>query len=284
MLSNSEVIKQSLALHLFFARIMKEHAFFLAIGFSIKDNGLIRQAKEFQKKFDQILIEIVSLSSGVVYSKVLESGEAITPFTLKAEMSSAYFTGVGINTNITEAEIGLRGSDDEVSNIILEQKIKELNNNTISLLMNFINFKDKVLLDMISSNIFTRNYPILLEHMIEEAKFYLDMVGNLQKSEDIVLDQQGYALKSFWNQVMEKHMIIIGVLLDPSEEQLIEDSKSLGGRSCETPIATREIRDFKTKITQGILECGIRSVMIPLLADHMLREVNHYLRILEDFR
>lgn len=31
---------------------------------------------------------------------------------------------------------------------------------------------------------------------------------------------------------------------------------------------------------EGILQCKIRSVILPLLADHVLREANHYIRLL----
>lgn len=45
---------------------------------------------------------------------------------------------------------------------------------------------------------------------------------------------------------------------------------------------TEQYRDFKAAGTKGITGCSIRSVILPLLADHVLREANHYLRILKD--
>ena len=62
-------------------------------------------------EFDKLLADAISLSNGVVSNDVLQSGEVITPFTLKAEMASAYFTGVKIPINFTKAEAGLMGSD-----------------------------------------------------------------------------------------------------------------------------------------------------------------------------
>jgi hypothetical protein len=47
--------------------------------------------------------------------------------------------------------------------------------------------------------------------------------------------------------------------------------------------ATKDIRDFKAQGTQGILECKIKSIILPLLGDHTLREANHYLRLLKMF-
>lgn len=44
---------------------------------------------------------------------------------------------------------------------------------------------------------------------------------------------------------------------------------------------TVKFRDFKAAGTEGIEKCKIRSVILPLLADHVLREANHYIRLLK---
>lgn len=44
---------------------------------------------------------------------------------------------------------------------------------------------------------------------------------------------------------------------------------------------TLKFRDFKAAGTEGISQCRIRSVILPLLADHVLREANHYIRLLK---
>ena len=45
---------------------------------------------------------------------------------------------------------------------------------------------------------------------------------------------------------------------------------------------TQKFRDFKQAGVEGIEICKIKSIILPLLADHVLREANHYLRLLED--
>jgi hypothetical protein len=47
--------------------------------------------------------------------------------------------------------------------------------------------------------------------------------------------------------------------------------------------STMEISKFKSQGTQGLVECKIKSIIIPLLGDHTLREANHYLRLLKIF-
>lgn len=45
-----------------------------------------------------------------------------------------------------------------------------------------------------------------------------------------------------------------------------------------------EIQKFKTAGTEGLIACKIKSIMTPLLGDHVLREANHYIRLLESFK
>ena len=53
---------------------------------------------------------------------------------------------------------------------------------------------------------------------------------------------------------------------------------TLTARTLQT---TKQYQEFKTAGTEGITGCEIRSIILPLLADHVIREANHYLRILE---
>jgi phosphoribosylaminoimidazole-succinocarboxamide synthase len=45
---------------------------------------------------------------------------------------------------------------------------------------------------------------------------------------------------------------------------------------------TLKYKEFKTAGTKGLSNCQIKSIILPLLADHVLREANHYLRVLKD--
>lgn len=303
MLSRIEFTRQSLGLHLFFLRIMKEHAFFLETAFTQKDAGFRQQASTLKCEFDKLLSETISLSSGMVSPEILKSGEVLTPFTLPAEKSSAHFTGADINTNLTKAEQGLRASKAKSCSAELEKRVSRLNRRIIGLVTNLIDFKTRVLSDVLSCRIFTRNYPSMLKHIIEEAEFYLTIIHKLQKCEEIISAQKAYAKQLFWNHIMEDHAKVIRGLLDPSEEQLIAGAESFVKEyhtltnqlkramekelpttliTKDTITVTEEIQDFKQQVTQGILECQIQSTIIPLLADHVLRETNHYLRILKE--
>lgn len=304
MLSSIDFIKQSIGLHLFFARIMKEHSFFLEAGFTPRDASFTQQADAFRREFDGILGEAISVSNGVVNPGVLQSGEVITPFTLNAEMATTYFTGVQIPTQLTQAEAGLSGGGMITVSPILEQYVSALNQRAINATAALIQFKSNILSNVTSCKMFTFNYPLLIIHIIREAELYLLQLRRLQNREQISLEREAYDLEFFWNRQMAEHAKFIRGLLDPTEDALISQANNFGNEfdqltaqakaaidtnaplskvTDESLKATENLRNFKAQGTQGILACKVKSIIIPLLGDHVLREANHYLRLLRMF-
>ena len=306
MISSSDFIRQSLELHLFFTRIMKEHSFFLEVGFTPKNSNYIDEADTFRMEFDRLLADVISISEGVVSNDVLQSGEAITPYTIAAEQASAYFTGVRIATNLTKAEAELAGySLSRYSNDILEEKVFIINNRAMELTRGLIRFKTRLLSDVLSCRVFTVNYPLLIDHIIREAKLYFTLVKRLQNREEINIERESYEQELFWNRIMAEHSKFVRGLLDPTEDELITTANNFGQQFDELTREAREamnqsmsiskvtddsyeatvaISKFKEQGTQGLLGCKIKSIIIPLLGDHILREANHYLRLLKIFK
>lgn len=304
MLSNAEFIRQSLELHLFFARIMKEHSFFLQVGFPQKNSNFILQADAFRKEFDNFLLEVIRLSQGIVSENVLHSGEIVTPYTLKAEQASSYFTGVDIPTSLTKAEMDLVENRWRMDKVNMEQSVFIINQKAMELIKALMHFKSVVISQVNSCTMVTTNYPSLLMHILEEAKHYLLDVQRLQMREEVTVHTEPIKEEDFWNDIMGEHAKFIRGMLDPSEEELIKIANNLANKFdalkkesssimdkvvattklLEDSIkATMEIIKFKQQGTEGILNCKIKSLIIPLLADHTLREANHYMRVLKSF-
>lgn len=299
-----EYVRQSLELHLFFARIMKEHSFFLQLGFTPRDINFTQRANEFRMEFDELLRDVVLLSDGVVSKEALKSGEVITPFTLDAEKLSEFYTGVDIPTDITRAEAKLEGGHKNKIDRSLVDKVSRINNRAIKLLPELIMFKARILDNMLQCKMFTVNYPLLIDHIMREARLYLDMVRTLQRQGSINIRRDALNQEAFWNRIMAEHSKFIRGLLDPTEEVLFNVANDFGKEfdklteealeaidynipfekvTKESLKATKAIRDFKAQATEGLLDCNIRSIIIPLLGDHTLREANHYLRLLKIF-
>ena len=91
---NDHYIAKSLELHLFFGRIMKEHALFLRAGFTPANAAFSNQAEIYKNEFEKLLCETVALSNGAVSPDVLNSGEVVTEFTALAEKQTECFTGI----------------------------------------------------------------------------------------------------------------------------------------------------------------------------------------------
>jgi hypothetical protein len=305
MRSDMEFVQHSLELHLFFARIMKEHSFFLQLGFTPRDANFTQQADSLRMSFDRFLADVVALSNGVVSRDVLLSGEVVTPYTKDAEMASTFYTGIRIPTEITQAEAGLAGSDRDTVNPVLVQRVQALNQRAMGLIGSLILFKESILTNVLSCQMFTVNYPLLIDHILREARLYLRMVQRIQNREVMIdLRREELEQEVFWNRIMAEHSKFIRGLLDPTENELFLTANAFGNEfdelieearaalemtipfetvTEESLAATRRIREFKAQGTQGLLECKIRSIIIPLLGDHTLREANHYLRLLRMF-
>lgn len=181
-----------------------------------------------------------------------------------------------------------------------KNNISRINRKALQLIEGLIEFKEDVLKKVCEGCLFTANYPLLIEHIKREAKMYCSIVKELEQR-GTISNQRMADIEIFWNQIMMEHALFIRGLLDPCEEELIckaheyaldykellEESKrkdcmvneDLQRRTYEKTV---EYRDFKDAGTVGITECKISSIIVPLLADHVLREANHYLRLLDE--
>ena len=78
---SQDYVIHSLEQHLFFARIMKEHALFLKLGFLPPNQNLAQDAEHFLREFEALLSRAIAFSNRVVRNCVLCSGELVTEFT-----------------------------------------------------------------------------------------------------------------------------------------------------------------------------------------------------------
>lgn len=155
------------------------------------------------------------------------------------------------------------------------------------------------------------NYPLLLDHITREATLFLH-----------ILDTQALAFDSpfvvalgeetFWLRIMTDHAKFIASLLDQSERGFVRDADELShvfdcllrqaqdyrsmlqadpdqfavvSRFTDEVIReTTRIRDFKHAAHQLLQECKILAIIPPLLADHVAREAEHFLEVLEEIK
>jgi len=290
----------TLELHLFFGRIMKEHSLFLEAGFTPANPEFGRVADHYKKEFEGVLREAVELGNGMISPAVVASHELVTDYTLGTEQKTAHFTGIEINQDITRQEMRLHGNAHPQITPVLMERVQGLNMRVRPLLDGLIEFKRSVLDYVLSCHMFTMNYPLLIEHIRHEAEEYRRHLIALESGQNP--NENLRETELFWDQIMMEHAQFIRGLLDPTEAELIRTANNFANeyadllgeakQATELTIAsvadrtlreTEKYRDFKEAGTQGIAACKIRSVILPLLADHVLREANHYIRLLRAF-
>jgi len=249
-LSEKMFIERSLAENRFWLRIMKEHALFLGEGMDRNDKNLIQQTNRFYHYFEQ-------------------------------QEKRAHQTPPSVGA------------------------VRKLNEDSIRLVYGFRNFKRNLLILIINCKIRGFNFPLLVDHIAREAEYFMNTLhkfnlGILEPIQDAIIHEN-----VFWLRVMMEHSRFISALLDPSERNLIATARKFGddfeillnqARDAESmlyhkkstyPIirkmnqdsknATEELRDFKKAGLELIKTCQIRNVINPLLADHVVREAEHFL-------
>ncbi|MDP4153818.1 MAG: DUF2935 domain-containing protein [Bacillota bacterium] len=291
MLSREEYIRLSLENNLFWLRIMKEHAIFIESSMLPPDRSLTLEASRFKRQFEQLLATAIRLSNGSVSKESLQSGQFYTRYTDEAERITQKFTGITINRNLTQQETNIEPATPFTETPHRkEQEVSSFNQSVINMVSDFIRFKTSLYNSQASCRIATMLYTSTIQHVIHEAQKYVDTLNMLQKREAVPRDD------NFWNHIMSDHAKVIRGLLDPTEVRLFNEAdrfakvfdaiiQSENNQMMNPPenamIATREISEFKSVLTRGLIECKIKAIMMPLFTDHLLREANHYLYLLQ---
>lgn len=271
----------------------------MQIFFTPKDAALSEKAADLKMRLTQLLAQAVALSKGYISEAVMKSGELFTRFTEEAEKQTQYLSGVLIDTKLTVEQYELGGGMMPPPSI--KPQIDMLNQNALNLAREMLQFKQNVIEDVLSCRIFTTNYPTLLDHIARENQHYIMMLTKLMAGQTEFGPREYAEELAFWNTIMSEHGMFINGYLDPSEDALKamaeefaadfeilaqqaeaaqERPQLLSQVKARSEAAVSRIRSFKSQGAQGILSCSIRSIIIPLLADHVLREANHFLRIL----
>ena len=297
LLSGKNFIKNSLEENLFYQRIMKEHLLLIETHLPCEKTAYIAEAKVLKLSFERLLGETVLISKDIINCKEIDCSDIVTKYTLAAEKLTSELTGVSINFEITKATLELDEYCAEYSDS-LYSKIMDINKRSLNIIKEVIDFKKRVLSLKLTQKMEVLIYPTMIEHLIEEAYHYEDILKHL--IENKLPKKPLCDTLNFWNHIMGEHAEFTDGLLDPSEkelkkmarefvkkfkklvEQCIKESeKEIIKRSED---ATEEIKIYKTDATIGILNGEIKSIIPPILADHLLREANHFLKILEDIK
>jgi len=295
-MNQADYVVKSEDIHLFFSRIMMEHALFLEASFPQVEKSLIKEASYYRNEFAKILMKVIKISDGFFNEKLIKSNELVTNYTLILEEKTQKLTGIRIDTNLTLLQQELKKGEKKAHSTSVINQLHQINYDTKIILESFIKYIKEVLDLVLTCKIISFSYPLMIDHLIEEAKLYLAYVNRIEMGKSIEVDPKGQ--ERFWNEIMMEHALFIRGILDPSEKELIslindyvtsyKELLTFMGQNTNFTLTneainrTNKFEEFKDKLTAGISKCNIKTIGLPIFFDHILREANHYLRILKE--
>ncbi|WP_374702832.1 MULTISPECIES: DUF2935 domain-containing protein [Bacillaceae] len=241
----------------FWTRIMKEHALFLSLGFNYDDKNLIEEAQQFITVFERLEEQL---------SKFSETSDP--------------------------------------------KQVKAFNNQVYQAVASIWAYKRKVLGLILRCEIRSNNYALLVDHTSREAAYFANRLKELNEGKLKPLPEAIIQENVFFLKIMADHAKFIGHLLDPSERQLVEQAREFSHDfdqlmfqaidldhmrpQSETPplldqfldqnrVSVVSLRDFKKSAKDLIEACRIKSNIHPLLADHVFREAERFIEIIDLF-
>lgn len=297
MLSEQEFIQQSLETNLFFLRVMTEHAFFLETGLTSKNSNLKQQAKALRNEFTEIFVETIALADGNISKGFLKSGEMVSNLTVRAEQLTEHYLGMSIDSRATLMALAIGQARHPANISSLVEAVSSLNKKAITRTSALVTFTTQLLEDSLRGKIFMHIYPQIVEHSLKEDRFYLNILQKLQKLAQMDTTHDILNLIITGNDNMAEHARFVRGLLDPSEvplfnlcqrfnkefEDLTYQSRSLLGNIDLLPEIVSKTHKAAGRISIvvkngviSVLNCQTKSIVIPLFADHIFRETNHY--------
>ncbi|MBK3496010.1 DUF2935 domain-containing protein [Viridibacillus sp. YIM B01967] len=236
---------------------MKEHVYFLSLGFTADQTQLIQEARQYVGLFQRIEEQIS------VYN------EKTDPEVIRL-----------LNVQVYQAAVSVWA------------------------------YKRKVLGLILRCEIVSNNIPLLVDHTSREAAYFAKRLKELNEGKLKPLPEAIIKENVFFLKIMADHSKFIGHLLDPSERKLVDQAREFSNdfdqllfqaqdldhmrpQSETVPlldhfldqnrVSVVSLREFKKTARDLIEACKIKSNIPTLLADHVFREADHFLHIIDAF-
>jgi hypothetical protein len=143
----------------------------------------------------------------------------------------------------------------------------------------FVDFKHKLRDEQAAGKLKSLVWPTFADHTAREAEHFMARLDRFSRGE-VSIDQKDAV--AFWSEIMGEHADFVAHLLDPKEMELIKKAMATSEAFKKLPAeqtakeaamkAVDEIIDFKVAAEKGIQTGQIKSIIHPVLADHVRRE------------
>jgi hypothetical protein len=195
--------------------------------------------------------------------------------------------GTELNTQRTQAENFQRTFQTQLERVRTtpfdRNNYASFSRSTIELMKPLIEYKQRMLDAQNSGKIRTLVFSMFFEHTNREAQRAAARLERIATG-DVALNYN--EVVDFWAAIMSEHNDFIAHLLDPKEQDLIGQALDASAvfqgfkqgnyehavRGGDVLLVTEELIDFETALQEGIESNAIKSIIYPVLADHIRRE------------
>ena len=250
-------ISRSLEEIRFWSRIMKEHAFFLSLGFNYDDKSLIEEAHRFIALFEQIEEQLSQFSGSSDPEEVRNFNSYVCQAATAIWAYKRKVLDLTLHCRIRSNNYPLLIDHVSREAAYFANRLQELNEGRLKPLPEAI----------IKENVF------FLKIMADHAKF----IGHLLDPSERKLVEQAREFSHDFDQ-----LVFQAVDLDSMRPQS-ETAPLLDQFLDQNRVSVASLRDFKKTARELIEACKIKSNIHPLLADHTFREAERFLHIIDQF-
>jgi hypothetical protein len=154
------------------------------------------------------------------------------------------------------------------------------NRTSIEQAKKFVAFKHQMRDEQVAGRLKSLVWPTFFEHTAREAEHFIARLELFSRGDVAIGEKDAIA---FWSEVMGDHADFVAHLLDPKELELVKKAMAASEAFKKLPAeqtsakeaamrAVDEIIDFKVAAAKGIETGQIKSIIHPVLADHVRRE------------
>ena len=155
--------------------------------------------------------------------------------------------------------------------------LESFNRPTIELVRRFLDVKLQMEKDQKAGRLKSLAWPTFFEHVALEGERFANRLEKFSRGK---VEYDRSEVVNFWSRVMADHADFIAHLLDPEERALVQKAMQTsgvwrtmkGGSKDKVDDTLDSFITFKKTAQAGVEAGQIKSIIHPLLADHVLRE------------
>lgn len=254
---NNEFVARSLDEIQFWSRIMKEHAFFLSLGFTYEQKQLIEEAQYFIRLFEQIEEQLSRFSIQTDPQQIRMFNEQVYQAAVSIWGYKRKVLGLVLSCRIITNNYPLLVDHISREAAYFANRLKELNEGQLKPLPDAI----------IEENVF------FLRIMADHAKF----IGHLLDPSERQLVEQAREFSHEFDQLVFQAIDLDSMRPQSQTPPLLDQFLD------QNRVSVVALRDFKKSARELIEACRIKSNIHPLLADHTFREAERFIQIIDLF-